>query len=381
MAAISKAKTFAAEAEAIALVALDDGVLTEEELTVFLATQTGQQEAFQAFGQSATPAQLETANRAITGGNVVFADRAAAAMLRSGGGKLDLAPAAVASSFRGMVTATRWVEEQIQNDLLANATDRRDTVFRQVLVESIGVLLALVVAITFAVLLARMLARSLLRLRENALQVAERELPETVARLSDPAALGENTPEELAAQVQEPIQLRSRDEIGQVAQAFNAVHRSAVRVAAEQAALRTSVSAMFLSLARRSQSLVDRMISQLDEIERNEEDPKRLARMFVLDHLATRMRRNDENLLILAGADSSPPRADDALVVDVLRAAQSEVEHYDRIEFGTVDTDVAVLAAAVNDVVRLIAELFDNATRFSPPTPRWWPRRGGWVTR
>ena len=110
------------------------------------------------------------------------------------------------------------------------------------------------------------------------------------------------------------------------------------------------------------------MISQLDEIERNEEDPKRLARMFVLDHLATRMRRNDENLLILAGADSSPPRVEDALVVDVLRAAQSEVEHYDRIEFGTVDTDVAVIAAAVNDVVRLIAELFDNATRFSPPT-------------
>ena len=368
VAAISRAKTFAAEAEAIALVALEDGVLTEEELTVFLATQTGQQEAFQAFGQSATPAQRSVANRAITGGNVVFADRAAAAMLRSSGGELDLAPTTVASSFRGMVTATRWVEEQLQAQLLVTATERRDTVFQQVLVESIGVLLALVIAITFAVVLARMLARSLLQLRQEALHVAERELPDTVARLSDPASLGENTPDELAAQVREPIQMRSRDEIGQVAQAFNAVHRAAVRVAAEQAALRTSVSAMFLSLARRSQSLVDRMIRQLDEIERNEEDPKRLARMFVLDHLATRMRRNDENLLVLAGADSSPPRTDDALVVDVLRAAQSEVEHYDRIEFGTVDADVAVVAAAVNDVVRLIAELFDNATRFSPPT-------------
>jgi len=109
------------------------------------------------------------------------------------------------------------------------------------------------------------------------------------------------------------------------------------------------------------------MISQLDEIERHEEDPKRLARMFTLDHLATRMRRNDENLLTLAGADSSPPRSDDALVADALRAAQSEVEHYDRIEFGTVDTDVSVVSGAVNDVVRLVAELFDNATRFSPP--------------
>src|SRR5690606_26077838 len=202
---------------------------------------------------------------------------------------------------------------------------------------------------------------------QHALAVADRELPETVARLSDPRTLGENTPAQLAAQVREPASLRSADEIGQVAQAFTVVHRAAVRVAAEQAALRTSVSAMFLNLARRSQSLVDRMISQLDEIERHEEDPKRLARMFTLDHLATRMRRNDENLLTLAGADSSPPRTEDALVADALRAAQSEVEHYDRIEFGTVDTDVSVAAGAVNDVVRLVAELFDNATRFSPP--------------
>ena len=79
------------------------------------------------------------------------------------------------------------------------------------------------------------------------------------------------------------------------------------------------------------------------------------------------MRRNDENLLVLAGADSTAPRRDDALLVDVLRAAQSEVELYNRIEFGTVDTDISVAAHAVNDVVRLVAELLDNATRFSPP--------------
>ena len=145
------------------------------------------------------------------------------------------------------------------------------------------------------------------------------------------------------------------------------VHREAVRIAAEQAALRTSVSAMFLNLARRSQTLVDRMIGELDEIERGEEDPKRLAQLFELDHLATRMRRNDENLLVLAGADSTAPRRDDALLVDALRAAQSEVELYNRIEFGTVDTDISIAAHAVNDVVRLVAELLDNATRFSPP--------------
>jgi signal transduction histidine kinase len=367
VAAMSKAKTLAAQAEAVTLISLADGRFSEEELTAFLATQTGQQEAFLEFEQTASLAQQAVADRAITGGNVVFADLATGALLRSAGGDLEVSRESATASFRGVATATRWAEEQIQADLLRSATVLRDEVFQQVLIESVAVLLALIVAITVAVLLARMLARSLGQLRENALAVAERELPETVARLSDPRTLGENTPAQLAAQVREPIQLRSRDEVGQVAQAFNVVHRAAVRVAAEQAALRTSVSAMFLNLARRSQSLVDRMISQLDEIERHEEDPKRLARMFTLDHLATRMRRNDENLLVLAGADSSPPRTEDALVADVLRASQSEVEHYDRIEFGTVDTDVSVVAHAVNDVVRLVAELFDNATRFSPP--------------
>lgn len=149
---------------------------------------------------------------------------------------------------------------------------------------------------------------------------------------------------------------------------FHLVHQDAARTAAENAALRTAVGALFLNLARRSQALVDRMIGELDAMERAEEDPKRLAQLFQLDHLATRLRRNDENLLIVAGADAGPPRRKNALFVDTLRAAQSEVELYNRIEFGSVVQDVEVVASAVNDVVRLLAELLDNATRFSPPT-------------
>ena len=128
--------------------------------------------------------------------------------------------------------------------------------------------------------------------------------------------------------------MRSRDEFGQVTEAFNAVHLEAVRTAAEQAALRSSVATMFVNLARRSQILVDRLIGHLDRLERGEEDPDRLAELFQLDHLATRMRRNDENLLVLAGADSTRVQREPAALIDVLRAAQSEVEHYTRIEFG-----------------------------------------------
>jgi signal transduction histidine kinase len=367
VAALSKAKSQMAETQAVAFVALADPSQEEQQITPFLATQTGQQEALLAFTLAADAEQLAEVNRIITGGSVVIAERAADEVVRSATGEAGITPQVASQALGAVVGLTRVAERRLHDSQLALAAQIRDDVFQQVLYETVAVLLALAIAIAVAVLLARMLARSLGKLRENALEVADRELPATVARLSDPRTLGENTPAQLAAQVREPIELRSRDEIGQVAQAFNVVHRAAVRVAAEQAALRTSVSAMFLNLARRSQSLVDRMISQLDEIERHEEDPKRLSRMFVLDHLATRMRRNDENLLVLAGADSSPPRTEDAPVVDALRAAQSEVEHYDRIEFGTVDTDVSVVAHAVNDVVRLVAELFDNATRFSPP--------------
>ncbi|WP_213456496.1 sensor histidine kinase, partial [Rhizomonospora bruguierae] len=368
VAALSKTKAELSRAQAVAVVSLRAGQLDDEDLAAFLAALTGQQEALLQFNLAASPEQRRLVEGTVAGDALVLADQAETKIRRSAN-KTPLITSQDASQALGaVVDLVRWVQQRLDDALVQHASDLRDSVLRQVVIESAAVLLLLALAITLALLLARSLVRSLSRLREGALTVANRDLPETVARLGNPDALGEHTPEQIAAQVRDPIQLHGRDEIGQVAQAFNVVHREAVRVAAEQAALNTSVSAMFLNLARRSQSLVDRMIEQLDDIERGEEDPQRLSRLFALDHLATRMRRNDENLLVLAGADSSPPRDEDALVVDVLRAAQSEVEQYARIEFGTVDTDVAVVPAAVNDVVRLIAELFDNATRFSPPT-------------
>ena len=211
------------------------------------------------------------------------------------------------------------------------------------------------------------MARSLRELRQGALSVAQYGLPQAVARLRDPQVVGQLSPVQLANQIAEPLPVRSKDEFGQVTEAFNAVHLEAVRTAAEQAALRASVATMFVNLARRSQILVDRLIGHLDRLERGEEDPDRLAELFQLDHLATRMRRNDENLLVLAGADSTRVQREPAALIDVLRAAQSEVEHYTRIEFGVIDRDIEVAAHAVNDLVHLVAELFDNATAFSPP--------------
>ncbi|MCZ7378389.1 sensor histidine kinase [Micromonospora sp. WMMC250] len=367
VAAFARAKASVAEEQAVAFTALTAGQLDSEQFSSFVATLTSQQESLVAFSLAADPVQRALVDSTVSGDAVGLADRVATDITRSVGQR-PLVSAQDATAAIGAVNdLMRWAEIQLQDRLLQQADEARSDVIRQAIVESVLVLLTLIIAVTLAVVLARSLNHSLRRLREGALSVANHDLPDAVQRLQTMGSVGDGGVDEIVRQVRDPIQLNSRDEVGQVAVAFNVVHREAVRVAAEQAALRTSVSAMFLNLARRSQTLVDRMIGELDAIERGEEDPKRLAQLFELDHLATRMRRNDENLLVLAGADSAVPRRDDALVVDVLRAAQSEVELYNRIEFGTVDTDISVAAHAVNDVVRLVAELLDNATRFSPP--------------
>ncbi len=249
----------------------------------------------------------------------------------------------------------------------AAAVELGAQVQRRVLIETGLLLITLLLGVLFAWLVARSMARSLRDLRQGALAVAQYGLPQAVARLRDPALSAHLSPAGVALQIAEPLPVRSNDEFGQVTEAFNAVHLEAVRTAAEQAALRSSVATMFVNLARRSQILVDRLIGHLDRLERGEQDPDRLSELFQLDHLATRMRRNDENLLVLAGADSTRIQREPAALMDVLRAAQSEVEHYTRIDFVIIDQDIEIAAHAVNDLVHLVAELFDNATAFSPP--------------
>ncbi len=362
-AAFARAKAGAADQEAIAFASQTSGDVSDEQRSALIATETSQQAALESFAVSASTSQSQLVNDTVTGDAVNLADAVTQQLARGE----PVSAQDIVQAYGAVVDLMRWAEQRLESASVSAAADESGSVTRQATLEAILVLLVLILAVALAVVLARSLSQSLGRLRDGALAVARHDLPEAVKRLQDVRSLGGGGADDLIRQVRDPIRLDNRDEIGQVAAAFNSVHREAVRIAAEQAGLRTSVSAMFLNLARRSQSLVDRMIGELDQIERTEEDPKRLAQLFELDHLATRMRRNDENLLVLAGADSSAPRREDAILVDALRAAQSEVELYNRVEFGTVDTDVAIAAIAVNDVVRLIAELLDNATRFSPP--------------
>jgi signal transduction histidine kinase len=368
VAAFAATQSAAAEQQAIAYIALSQGgEVNAEQRSAFLATLTTQQEALEEFLRNASAQQRVTVRNLVSGDAVALADSATAAVTRSGGNAVRVSADEASRAIGAVVDLMRYAQQRLERQLAEEIGALSTTVTKQAIAESIALFALLLLAIVLASFVARMMVRSLERLRGGALSVAHRSLPSTVERLRDARGLDERSADQLAGEVRDEIRVTGRDEIGQVAQAFHVVHREAVRIAAEQAVLRATVSSMFLSLARRSQTLVDRMIAELDSIEQHEQDPKRLARMFRLDHLATRMRRNDENLLVLAGADASPTRRDDAGLEDALRAAQSEVELYDRIEFSTVDGDTAIAAHAVNDVVRMVAELMDNGTRFSPP--------------
>lgn len=257
------------------------------------------------------------------------------------------------------INAMKLIEETLLSDMESKARELRDESQREAIISGALILLVLGVSLVGAFVVARSMIRSLRRLQDTATRVAQDRLPELVKQLS------ESDPQDVDTSV-ESVGVHSRDEIGKVAAAFDDVHREAVRLAAEQALLRGNVNAMFTNLSRRSQGLIQRQLSLISELESREADPDQLSSLFKLDHLATRMRRNGENLLVLAGEEPGRRWTRPVPLVDVLRAAASEVEQYERIELAAVPaTEVA--GRVVNDLVHLLAELLENATSFSSP--------------
>jgi signal transduction histidine kinase len=198
-------------------------------------------------------------------------------------------------------------------------------------------------------------------LRERA-ESAALELPHVVMRLSS----GEPLEAALSSLPSLSAGAYAGEEAGRVGAALETLLREAVRLAGEQAVLRQNVSATFANLSRRSQALIQRQLTLITELESREGDPELLSSLFRLDHLATRMRRNGENLLVLAGEEPGRRWTRPVPLVDVLRAAAAEVEQYERIVLSGVPA-VDIAERAVSDLVHLVAELLENATDFSPP--------------
>ncbi|MDX3402661.1 MULTISPECIES: nitrate- and nitrite sensing domain-containing protein [Streptomyces] len=255
--------------------------------------------------------------------------------------------------------AYQKIESDLADKAVSEASTIADDAERDAYITGAAVVIALLAAFVLAGMVARGMSRSMRRLRNAAFGIAEQRLPMLVDQLS------RTDPGRVDTRVQ-PIPITSTDEIGEVARAFDQVHREAVRLAAEQALLRGNINAIFTNLSRRNQSLIEGQLSLITDLENNEADPDQLENLFRLDHLATRMRRNGENLLVLAGEEPGRRWDQPVPLVDVLRAASSEVEQYERIELSGVP-EAEIHGRAVTDLVHLLAELLENATTFSSP--------------
>ncbi|NGY61495.1 sensor histidine kinase [Lentzea sp. NEAU-D13] len=256
------------------------------------------------------------------------------------------ASGAVVTSFDGVV-------DGMERDLRDTANRLRDETSDAAGTASAALFASLILAGTIGFVVGRYLLRSLNALRRSALEVAWHKLPEMVAT-------GHGSREI------EPVPVDTTEEFGQVARAFDAVHQQAVQSVTEQAAMRANMRNIFVNLSRRSQSLVERQLKLMEELEKYEEDPDQLANLFKLDHLATRMRRNNENLMVLSGGDVARRFTRPIPLTDVLRAAAAEIEQYQRVMVHTAP-NAEVVGYVASDLVRLLAELLDNATAFSPP--------------
>jgi len=224
-------------------------------------------------------------------------------------------------------------------------------------------LLALLAVIAAAFVVSTRLANGIVRplrsLRRTAHDIADRQLPALVEQVQHV-----ESDEELPAVPS--VELHTDDEIEDVAEAFNVVRATAVQLAAEQARSRRNVSRMFVSLGRRNQGLLSRQLEFIDRLESEESNPELLDNLFRLDHLATRMRRNAESLLVLAGEQPSRRWSEPVSLTDVVRGAVAEVEDYQRVNLEGVE-EAKLAGSAVGDVAHLLAELIENATHFSPP--------------
>ncbi|MFP3714441.1 nitrate- and nitrite sensing domain-containing protein [Puerhibacterium sp. TATVAM-FAB25] len=271
---------------------------------------------------------------------------------------LDPAEAASWSQLsQDWVTAAQSARDDVRADTSTAAGDLAGDATRTAVVTALAVFGLLLLSIAIALVIARQIVRPLRHLTSAAGQVRDR-LPQMVEQMRVP---GQVPSLDLVE-----IPVESRDEIGRLATAFNDVNATTAQVAREQAALRGAIAEMFVNVARRDQVLLNRQLAFLDELERSEEDPTTLSNLFRLDHLATRMRRNAESLLVLAGIDSGRRVRQPMPVSDVIRTASSEIELYDRVRLD-LRLDPLMLGHNALGAAHLLAELLENATMFSEP--------------
>jgi signal transduction histidine kinase len=361
--AISEAKEFSAQQDAALEMAVMRNGFNNILLDQARAAQASATASLDLFRADGTAQQVQLFNNTVSGPDVDGrAQLASVALTRAAAG----APPGIdrntlATDSTATLNKMRTLESDLLTDLRADSASLASAA-NLAAWRDIGIVLAaLVAALLLTVLIARMMLKPLRVLRSSALEIAYTRLPQSVTKILD-----DPDPMAAAAKAVEPVPITTREEIGEVARSFDEVHEQAVKMAAEQALLRENVNGIFVNLSRRSQRLVERQLGVIDRLEADEQDPDHLASLFELDHLATRLRRNGESLLVLSGAGLAKSVPKPVSAADVIGAAVSEIEQYARVEVGVIP-EVAVRGLTVHDLVHLLAELLDNATYFSEP--------------
>ncbi|WP_327007482.1 nitrate- and nitrite sensing domain-containing protein [Dactylosporangium sp. NBC_01737] len=364
VAAVAAVEHFAALERDLLRVVFSRGAVEPGDLGAMSELRGARDQRVAEFQRAATGAARTVYDDEIRGLDVDKADKLAAAARNAekdpAGLKVDADTWFVAQS--GFIRRLNIVRLELSDRLDIRAEQIEVTAQQRAWATVIGTAVIGLAALAIAITLAVRTARRLRRLRAAALTVARQELPDVIHSVTTGAPLPSGTS---AAAATRSI-AATNDEIGQVADAFATVHRTALRLAGEQAELRVDVSRMAEVLARRIRTLITRQLRLLDEFERDETDPDVLARLFALDHIAARLRRNGENLLVLSGGEPGRPATQAVGIGAVITAAASEIEDFQRVEVQP--ADLAITGPVVGDLVHLLAELLENATTFSPPT-------------
>ncbi|GII80547.1 hypothetical protein Sru01_55290 [Sphaerisporangium rufum] len=368
-ASLARSAEQAARQRGLMVIALVERQFTVNGLKAFNAASAQQGTELSGFFLRATQEQRQKYFDKVTGQRVDRAGAIVARVLFLTNEGTPLFQQRVGQSIDAWMEASGFQLDQMHDtvrdlgrSIVARAADLARTDQSQAAVNIGVVALLIILVLVITTVMARSLVIPLRRLRREALEIAGRRLPDTVQRLRE--SEGNSGPPDV-----QPIGVSSKDEVGEVARAFDEVHREAIRLASDEAQLRSNVSAMFVNLSRRTQTLVERQIALIDGLEQGEQDDKRLGDLFRLDHLATRMRRNSENLLVLAGQEPARRWSQPVPLLDVTRASLSEVENYERVAMN-VPAGITLAGQAVNDVIHLLAELVENAISFSPRETR-----------
>lgn len=292
------------------------------------------------------------------------------AVLDGGSQVIDIDPEQWNAAQSGLLRRLRVLQVELASQLRDDSRKIENDARTTGLVTGGATLIVVAAVLAAAGLLAVRTSRRMRRMRQAALALAHTELPTAVwraARADDAGRLRAVLQE--AANRIDSLLFTGSDEVGELGSAFGAVHRQALRLASDQALLRMELEAILAALSRRGQGLAQRQLHLIEQFGQAETDPQRLARLQAIDQLAARMRRNEENLLVLAGGGPGRRLLNPVQVADAISAAVEEMEDQERIEVAGAPL-VAIVAHAAGDVIHVLAELIENAVSFSPPTTK-----------